>query len=81
MWSAGVLLMGVQIGHPQVDTTSKRVNESTALGYVASRTVESLLILIGVLSLMSVVALRQDFGDTRSTAPLARGGCTPDCLS
>lgn len=38
----------------------KRVNESTALGYVAARTVESILILIGVLSLMSVVALRQD---------------------
>jgi hypothetical protein len=38
----------------------KRVNESVALGYVASRTVESILILIGVLSLMSVVALRQD---------------------
>ena len=38
----------------------KRVNESIALGYIASRTVESILILIGVLSLMSVVALRQD---------------------
>jgi hypothetical protein len=37
----------------------KRVNESLALGYVASRTVESILILVGVLSLMSVVALRQ----------------------
>ena len=39
---------------------AKRVNESVALGYVACRTVESLLILIGVLSLMTVVALRQD---------------------
>ena len=48
----------------------KRVNESTALGYVASRTVESILILIGVLSLMSVVALRQDVGDTGNTALL-----------
>ena len=38
----------------------KRVNESVALGYIASRTVESILILVGVLSLMSVVALRQD---------------------
>jgi Domain of unknown function (DUF4386) len=38
----------------------KRVNESIALGYIASRTVESIFILIGVLSLMSVVALRQD---------------------
>jgi len=39
---------------------AKRVNESVALGYVASRTVESILILVGVLSLLSVVALRQD---------------------
>jgi hypothetical protein len=40
----------------------KRVNESIALGYVAARTVESILILVGVLSLMSVLAMRQDFG-------------------
>jgi hypothetical protein len=39
---------------------AKRVNESVALGYIASRTVESILILIGVLSLLSAVALRQD---------------------
>jgi hypothetical protein len=45
----------------------KRVSESIALGYIASRTVESLLILIGVLSLMSVVALRQDFAATGSS--------------
>jgi hypothetical protein len=51
----------------------KRVNESTALGYIASRTVESILILIGVLSLMSVVALRQDFADTGNTALLDVG--------
>ena len=38
----------------------KRVNESTALGYIASRTVESLLILVGVLALMSAVTLRQN---------------------
>jgi hypothetical protein len=44
----------------------KRVSESIALGYIASRTVESILILIGVLSLMSVVALRQDFAATSS---------------
>ena len=41
----------------------KRVNESTALGYIASRTVESILILIGVLSLMSIAALRQDLAN------------------
>jgi hypothetical protein len=38
----------------------KRVNESIAVGYIAARTVESILILVGVLSLVSVVALRQD---------------------
>jgi hypothetical protein len=38
----------------------KRVNECVALGYIASRTVESILILVGVLSLMSIVALRQN---------------------
>ena len=47
---------------------TRRVNVSVALGYIASRTVESVLILIGVLSLMSVVALRQDVGATGSTA-------------
>src|SRR4051812_42181681 len=48
----------------------KRVNESTALGYVASRTVESILILIGVLSLMSIVALRQDLTNGNSNGAL-----------
>jgi hypothetical protein len=42
----------------------KRVNETIALGYVAARTVESILILVGVLSLISVVALRQDLAAT-----------------
>jgi hypothetical protein len=44
----------------------KRVNESVALGYVALRIVESVIILVGVISLMSVVTLRDDFasGDT-----------------
>jgi hypothetical protein len=38
----------------------RRVNESVALGYVASRTIESAMILVGVVSLMSVVTLRDD---------------------
>lgn len=38
----------------------KRVNQPTALGYVASRTVESTLIIVGLISLMSVVTLRDD---------------------
>jgi hypothetical protein len=46
----------------------KRVNESMALGYIASRTVESILILIGVLSLLSVVALRDDHAATDAGA-------------
>jgi len=45
----------------------KRVSESIALGYVATRTVESILILVGVLSLMSVVALRQDLAASGSS--------------
>jgi hypothetical protein len=54
----------------------KRVNESIALGYIAARTVESILILVGVLSLMSVVALRQDVADANNGGALtdvARG--------
>jgi hypothetical protein len=42
----------------------RRVNEAVALGYVALRTVESLIILMGVVSLMSVVTLRDDLGGT-----------------
>jgi hypothetical protein len=48
----------------------KRVNESVALGYVATRTMESVLIVIGLLSLMSVVGLRQDFGHGTSDSSL-----------
>jgi len=48
----------------------KRVSESTALGYVASRTVESILILVGVLSLMTIVALRQDVATAGVHGPL-----------
>jgi hypothetical protein len=54
----------------------KRVNESVALGYIASRTMESIIILIGVLSLMSVVALRQDLAEAGNSAAMvdvARG--------
>jgi hypothetical protein len=38
----------------------KRVNEAVSLGYVASRIVESAMILTGVISLMSVLTLRDD---------------------
>jgi hypothetical protein len=39
----------------------KRQNEGVALGYVASRVVESTLIAVGIISILSVVTLRQDF--------------------
>ena len=41
----------------------KRQSESVALGYVASRIVESTIIAAGIVSLLSVVTLRQDFAN------------------
>jgi Domain of unknown function (DUF4386) len=38
----------------------KRQNESAALGFVASRVLEAAVIMIGVVSLLVVVTLRQD---------------------
>jgi hypothetical protein len=49
----------------------KRVNESVALGYIASRTVESILILVGVVSLMSMVGLRQDLAGAANNSGAA----------
>jgi hypothetical protein len=43
---------------------ARRVHESVAIGYVALRIIESAIILVGVVSLMSVVTLRQDFAGT-----------------
>jgi hypothetical protein len=42
----------------------KRVNEIFALGYVTARIVESVFIAVGILSLLTVVTLRQDFAGT-----------------
>jgi len=39
----------------------KRENETIALGFVIARIIESTFIIIGILSLISVVTLRQDF--------------------
>jgi hypothetical protein len=47
----------------------KRQNEAVALGYVAARTVESIIILVGVVAVMSVVTLRQDIGGAGATDP------------
>jgi hypothetical protein len=46
----------------------KRQSESIALGYVASRTLESTVIVVGVISLLSVVTLRQDVGGAGAAA-------------
>jgi Domain of unknown function (DUF4386) len=39
----------------------RRQSETVALGYVASRVVESTIIVVGLISLLSVVSLREDF--------------------
>jgi hypothetical protein len=39
----------------------RRQNQAVAVGYVAARVVESTVIAVGVISLLSVVALRQEF--------------------
>ena len=41
----------------------KRVNEGVSLGYVAARDFESTIIVVGIVSLLSVVTLRQDFAE------------------
>ncbi len=41
---------------------TRRVSKTAALGFVSSRIVEAGLILIGVVSILSVVTLRQDIG-------------------
>lgn len=52
----------------------KRVNEAVALGYVALRIVESVIILVGVISLMSVVTLRDDLAAAGDTDALTIAG-------
>jgi len=52
----------------------KRVSEAVALGYVASRIVESVLILSGVVSLMAIVTLRSTFVPGGDTVALLKAG-------
>jgi Domain of unknown function (DUF4386) len=40
----------------------KRQNQSLALAFVAARIIESAFILVGILSVLSIVSLRHDFG-------------------
>jgi hypothetical protein len=54
----------------------RRARETVALGYVASRIVESVLILSGVISLMAIVTLRANAmpgGDTGALTMAAKG--------
>ena len=55
----------------------KRYNEGFAIGYVASRIVESTIIVLGIISLLSIVTLRQTFAgvvgtDTKSLLMTSR---------
>ncbi len=55
----------------------KRQNHIVALGYVTARVVESTIIAVGVLSLLSVVTMRQEFAgaagaDTAALVPIGR---------
>jgi hypothetical protein len=55
----------------------KRQNQIVSVGYVAARIVESTIIAIGILSLLSVVTLRQEFAgtagaDTAALVPIGR---------
>jgi Domain of unknown function (DUF4386) len=47
----------------------KRQNESMALGFVAVRTLEAAMIFTGVLSLLSLVHLREDLGASSGADP------------
>ena len=49
----------------------KRVNEALALGFVTSRMFEAAVIMIGVVSLLAVVTLRQDLAGTVAADPTA----------
>jgi Domain of unknown function (DUF4386) len=47
----------------------KRHNEALALGFVATRLLEAAVIMVGVVSLLAVVTLRQDPADATGTDP------------
>jgi len=47
----------------------RRQNEGIALGYVAGRVVEAVVIVAGIISLLSVVTLRQDLGGAAGGSP------------
>ena len=47
---------------------ARRQSETLALSYVASRVVESIIIVVGLISLLSVVSLREDFAGAGADA-------------
>jgi Domain of unknown function (DUF4386) len=47
----------------------KRQSHSISLGYVASRTLESTIIVVGIISVMSIVTLRHDVGGASAANP------------
>ena len=51
----------------------KRQNESLALGFVATRTLEAALIFVGAVALLSVVTLRQDLAGAGGSALIGVG--------
>jgi hypothetical protein len=51
----------------------RRQRESVALGYVSLRTVESTIIVVGVISLLSVITLRLDFAEAGGDGALYVG--------
>jgi uncharacterized protein DUF4386 len=59
----------------------KRQDEGVALGYVAARVLESTIIVVGLVSLLSVVTLRQDLagaaGGTRPSSTRLEGRSWP----
>jgi hypothetical protein len=52
---------------------AKRQSETAALGFVTSRVVEGSLILLGVVSMLSVVTLRNDVAGTAGADPASLG--------
>jgi hypothetical protein len=51
----------------------KRQNEAIALGYVAARVVESTIIVVGIVSVMSVVTMRHDFSGADAASFVVAG--------
>jgi len=60
----------------------KRQNEGAALGFVAARVLEASMIFAGVVSLLSLVTMRQDLGAAAgaNTAALVTTGASPSGL-